>query len=401
MRRTIHVLAALGVILWLGRAAASEADQAFERGEWPEAERLLAERDDDEAQLKLAKLELWRNRLDAAIQRAKPLTKHATHGPAAAAIVAEAYYRQNNFAAAAPWFERANQAARAELARLFAERTPYARDRDLAIEVDFVHTDPLAMVVATIAQQQVNLIVDTGGAELLLSPEIAKRAAVALAQTPVEGTFAGGKKAPVAYGRLPEMEMGGVRIADVPVNVLDTSKFSVAANGQPVHGVIGTVFLYQFLATIDYRQGRLRLAPRAQAMRLDGEPMWLVGDHFMVARGSVQDRAAGLYFLDTGAAGIGLALPDATLKEAGLVTDNAQSFTGQGGGGAVRVVPFVAKRVALGTDTAENIVGVSGAFPASLENAFGFRLYGLISHAYFRSGAATFDFDAMRVRMTR
>jgi tetratricopeptide (TPR) repeat protein len=401
MRILFGAVLAAGVTTALAGEVADKGDVAFQHGQWQQAEHLLSRRDDAAAQLSLAKLDLWRNRLDAARHRAKALARDAEHERAAAAILAEAYYRANDFQAAAPWFERADKKSRAELTRLFEGRTPYARDRNAAIELAFVHTDPLPLVQATIAKQPVNLIVDTGGAELLLSPELAKQAGVVMAPTQVEGTFAGGNKAPVAYGRLAEIELSGVRIADVPVNVLDTSKFAVAANGKPVHGVIGTVFLYQFLATIDYRQGVLRLLPRRASTDVAGEALWLVGDHYMVAQGSVQDRSPGMYFLDSGAAGIGLALSNATITEAGLSPDDAQAMTGQGGGGAVRVVPFVAKSVSLGADRAENIVGVSGAFPPTLEHAFGFRLHGIVSHAYFRSGAVTFDFDAMRVRIAR
>ncbi|HEY6768564.1 MAG TPA: hypothetical protein VI386_27715, partial [Candidatus Sulfotelmatobacter sp.] len=51
----------------------------------------------------------------------------------------------------------------------------------------------------------------------------------------------------------------------------------------------------------------------------------------------------------------------------------------------------------LGDARGEKIKGMTGIFPPSLENAFGFRIAGLISHQFFRPYAVTFDFTAMRL----
>ena len=47
----------------------------------------------------------------------------------------------------------------------------------------------------------------------------------------------------------------------------------------------------------------------------------------------------------------------------------------------------------------EGLPGVAGAFPPSLEHSEGFRIAGLISHAFFRPYAVTFDFDRMRLEI--
>lgn len=380
------------------------ADDAFARGDLQAAETAYRVTKGNHTMLRLAQLALWSNRLDEARHLAERVLKATPDDKAAAGILAEAHYRANRFAEASHWFRRAEREAKAELTALFAGRTPYAREHEAVIELPFVHTDPLPMVNARIGDETVNLIIDTGGAELLLSPEVAQRAGAEMAATVAQGTFAGGKRAPVAFGRLPGITLGSVEIADVPINVLDTAKFAVAGNGKPVHGVIGAILLYQFRPTFDYRNGKLVLNPRGSNGRgrdSDGTPFWLLGDHYMVARGNVEKAPEGLYFIDTGAAGLGLALTPKTLEEAGIQIDAAQTTTGVGGGGTISIVPFLAKRATLGTDMAENILGVAGAFPSSLEHGFGVRLHGLVSHAYFRQATLEIDFDSMRLRILR
>jgi len=50
--------------------------------------------------------------------------------------------------------------------------------------------------------------------------------------------------------------------------------------------------------------------------------------------------------------------------------------------------------------TTSQVEGFSGAFAPVLENLFGFRIGGIISHSFFRSYTTTFDFTSMRLVMT-
>ncbi len=47
-----------------------------------------------------------------------------------------------------------------------------------------------------------------------------------------------------------------------------------------------------------------------------------------------------------------------------------------------------------------NVSSFFGGFPAESEYARGFRIGGIISHAFFRPYALTFDFDHMRLLLT-
>src|SRR6202021_2697648 len=108
------------------------------------------------------------------------------------------------------------------------------------------------------------------------------------------------------------------------------------------NGCIGTNVLYQFLSTIDYRNGELILrkknaanlkrfdatgsppSPPGVSRRSDGRntqpknppgaagtavtngivvPMWMAGDHFMVGGGRDHTHPMSLFFVDSGLAG--------------------------------------------------------------------------------------------------
>ena len=106
-----------------------------------------------------------------------------------------------------------------------------------------------------------------------------------------------------------------------------------------------------------------------------------------------------LFFVDTGLAGAGFTCPPSTVKAVGLELRQDQAGKGQGGGGEMAFVPFVVDELSLGEVRRQRVDGVAGPFPPQLEWDLGFHLGGLISHQFFRSGALTLDFAAMRLRV--
>lgn len=121
----------------------------------------------------------------------------------------------------------------------------------------------------------------------------------------------------------------------------------------------------------------------------------------MVAWGRVNKSNPVLLYADTGAAGVGFTGPRSILDEAGIKLSGGQKTEGVGGGGTVKIAPFVVEELSLGEAKERNIIGVFGAFPASLEHRDGFRIAGLISHQFFRPFALTIDFTGMRFFLKR
>ena len=268
--------------------------------------------------------------------------------------------------------------------------------------IPFEATDPLPVVKVRVGGKDVYFLIDTGGPDLVLDKDFAAELSLPL-QTGGQGTFAGGMMAGFARAQLPVFEIGAVKVGNVPVSVLPTRGLAPTP-GLRIDGIIGTGFMMHFLSTIDYRGGALVLKPRGDSPAFEANAatdgstvvtMWLVGDHFLFARGHVGKAPEGLFNIDTGLAGGGVQATRATMDAAGIVPDASNATTGRGGGGMVRTIPFTAD-ASLGPLTVKNVPGVYtpdgdqfGIFP--------FTVAGTLSHSFFRQTALTFDFVAMKI----
>ncbi len=191
----------------------------------------------------------------------------------------------------------------------------------------------------------------------------------------------------------------------MPIHILPTRRFAVAAGGKQIDAVIGTVLLKQFQFTIDYRGQALLLSKRGEAPASPADsaieiPFYLSGDHYMVARGRVNDSPPLMFFIDTGMAGQSFTCPKSTLDAAGIVPSGPK-LQGIGGGGKIDIQPFTTKSLSLGDAKVTDASGLIGPFPEPLELSQGFRIGGLISHAFFRDYTVQFDFDSMKLRLSQ
>lgn len=394
------------------------AESSFNRGDFAEAERLCKEllqrdRHDFQAVALAGQIALISNRLNEAQKQLSFALTLKPEDKTARQLLAEVFYRRDEFQRAAQLQRELGNNARAALLESFKGQKPYQReDQQTTAHLKFVQTDPLPLVSVRVNRsEEVYFLIDTGGAEVVLDTEFAKRLGVVRFGEEA-GVFAGGKRSAYQLGRVDSMTLGEITIKNVPVQVLDTRRFDAVAGGRHVEGIIGTVLLYHFLSTLDYVRGELTLRPQtktswrefiasAQAEKQIEVPFWMAGDHFMAAWGRVNQRAPMLLLVDTGLAGMGFTGPDSTLKEAGIKLPEGATLEGVGGGGRTRATPMTVDDISLGAAREKNIAGVAGVFPPSLEISFGFRLGGLLSHSFFRPYALTIDFTGMRFYLRR
>jgi len=392
----------------------SAADKLFSAAQFAEArERYLAVANADasnfRASLRLGEIALLGNRLDDA---QRWLVQASTLDPSsseAMRLLAEAHYRSLAFDKSARCLRRVGSQVVASKLEYFASRPPYQVDGPQEIHVKFISTDPLPLLAVRVNRSaEVNFFIDTGASEIVVDPEFASEIGAMKFGT-TEGTFAGDKKADVIQGAVDSIAIGEWQVRNVPIHLLATRRFSGILRGKRVDGIIGTRFLYQFISTIDYPNGELVLRQAKSSdlsnfrSQLDSSsiavPFWLAGDHFIVAPGAVNGNPL-ILFVDTGLAGMGFTAPVSTLQAAAIDIPQGQAMEGLGGGGRVSAIPFIVHELALGGATAGNVQGLAGVFPASLENKFGFRIGGLISHAFFRPYSLTIDFARMRLYLT-
>jgi len=267
-----------------------------------------------------------------------------------------------------------------------------------AVDVPFVATDPLPVVKVTISGIDHLFLIDTGAPDIILDSDFAKELGLKPGGTQT-GTFAGGAQAAFEHVVLPAMDLGGTHAEQLPATVLPTRGMS---KDRVIDGIIGTVFLMHFLPTLNYAEGLLTLRPRSASAAFEasvGEgqavPIWLVGDHFIFARGHIGDGPEALYNIDTGLEGTGIQANRPTLNDAHIAIDETAVQTGMGGGGTVRFIPFKASAT-IGAVTVEDLNGVYTP-DGDQYSLFQFAVAGTISHQFFREKTLTFDFDAMKM----
>lgn len=303
---------------------------------------------------------------------------------------------------------------RAQQLALFDTDAPYRIEGAAATTVPFVVTDPLPVVkVAINGAAPTNFFIDTGGEGVILDSAFAKQVGAAIVgEVPQE--YAGGKKGLTGYGKVDAVQLGDVTVRNVPVSCIDLqpTASSVFA-GREIKGVIGTGFLMQFLATLDYPGQQLVLRPSSGTARDVDQSlgvtsrdsvfrMWLVETHLIFSEGSVNQLEPGMMLIDTGLADAGFLASRDIFTEAGVTMDWRKAFMGAGGGGMAKGLNVTVPEVTLGRgDNAirkRELRGVVMEDDMSLfKDVLGFKVRGLISHLFFREHAVTFDFRNMRL----
>lgn len=392
------------------------ADSLFKAGKFAKAEKIYVKilNEDPEnhrAVARLGYIALLANRLDDAKKWLTEAIKLKPEEKALKSLLAEVFYRRDEFQKAAPLLRAVGREAMARKLASFKDVSPYKIEGTADVtNLKFVMTDPLPVVQVRVNNSQlVNVLIDTGGAELIVDNEFAKEVG-AVQFGSFMGTFGGGKKAAVHQGKVDSVMLGDLTIKNVPVAILPTRLFSSIFGGTRTDGIIGTVLLYHFIATLDYPGGQLILRHRTKQNLKNVEkeakeqgaivvPFWMAGDHYMHAWGTVNKSEPMLFFVDTGLAGGGFTCPESTVRKAGIKLQEDKAREGLGGGGKFRSIPFVVDELTLGDAKEHNI---RGSYTGQRKkSAFGFNVGGLVSHTFFRPYALTFDFDGMRYFLKR
>ena len=382
----------------------NQSDALFREGRFAEADEsytkvLRAESQNLKALIQRGYIALLSNRLDEAGALLSRAIELVPANPIPKALLAEAFYRQDDFERAAKLFGELGRKAMQRKLESFHGQRPYKLEGGKATHLKFVRTDPLPVVKIRVnGSEPVNFLIDIGGAELIVDSQFAEEIGIEeFGYEPVT------EELQLGHGRVERLELSDFVVRNVPVHILDIRQFSETVfGGLRVDGVIGTVFLYHFLATLDYPRGELILRPHTEEARPQGAivvPFWMAGDHFIVAWGTVSKSRPMLFLVDTGLAGKAFMAPESTLKEVGIVPDESKATEGVTIYGKVKEIPFAIDELTLGEARECELEGVMGSF--RVENKFGFPIKGLISHQFFRNYALTLDFKGMRLFLVR
>ena len=300
-----------------------------------------------------------------------------------------------------------------ELMKTF-EQNPYRMEWDNEKRISvvpFLMTDPIPIMILEFDGVPVHVIFDTGADTFILDNEIAADLGVEWVSKAM-GSFGGGKRSEIGFGKVDSVKLGDVTLKDVPVTILPTKRFSAAfGDGKyTLGGFIGTAALKQFLSTLDYKNSQLILREKTEenAKRLREKmkdrivaevPFVLKHTHVMMARGSLNGKTGLTYFVDSGLASSAcFSAPIQTLEYVGIpIPETKVNENGVGGGGGKWASgTFPIKSIGLGPLTQSNVTGEYGAMTPATYWSPGFIQDGLISHRFLRQYSSwTLDFDSM------
>jgi hypothetical protein len=405
------------------KQATAHADPAtlMRAGHFAEAERIYLHAIAQDphnftALAQLAQIALLANRLDDAD---KWLVKAHAANPGNAGVKimqAEVLYRRNQFPAAAAALDGVNpndpalkpySTLNVKKLAAFQGLTPYeVSGAGEVTHVKFVTTVALPVINVRInGGREVSMFIDTGGSELLLDSDFAKEIGVQTLGS-VDGTFSGGQQAPVGNGKIDSLTLGDWTVKNVPVAMIPLRPLSQPLGVKELDGCVGTNVLYQFLATMDYPAGQLTLRRKtpetekafhlALAKTAASLPMWLQGDHFMVAWGRIDKMPPALFFVDSGLEGAGIKLSMDAIHAAGLKLDESKASKGEGGAGSFTTTPFNVPHFAMSAISATDLSGVYDG-PLLWSEGWPFTTPGMVGDYFLKPYRVTYDFPAMRI----
>jgi predicted aspartyl protease/Tfp pilus assembly protein PilF len=114
-------------------------------------------------------------------------------------------------------------------------------------------------------REPLRFVLDTGSGMSVISEETAKRLGLRpVARGGLARAVGGGGKFEIVYGFLPALEIGEVRVENVPVYI---RKFF--DDKSPVDGYLGLSMISKFIAAVDYGERTFTLVRQRQAVSLD------------------------------------------------------------------------------------------------------------------------------------
>jgi predicted aspartyl protease len=242
-------------------------------------------------------------------------------------------------------------------------------------------------------------ILDTGAGTSLVSPELAKQLQLTVLGSK-EGQTAGGKVS-VSLAKIHSLSVGEAKLIDVDVGIVDLSQIGETVKAK-IYGDLGYNFLKHFRIIINYREREIRLEnpkrmdyfrvpARTQIpMRLanPAKPLILVDAH-------ANGRGPFQFAIDTGTSTTVIAPQLA--QEVGLASRPVGA--GRTGGGQIAVTGGTLDTFMIGGLKVDKMAVVVADFFATLSNAVGAKLDGIVGYNFLRNYNVMIDYPNETLRL--
>jgi len=309
-----------------------------------------------------------------------------------------AHIRLRRWTEAATLAESLGMSGRAEMLSRMAEGDTGTVSGNAEVRIPFMRLLPVPLVRVKLNGQSVLMAIDLGAGDLLVDDFLGRQAKVRLltSQTPVPW---GGTQVTVRNAVVQLLDLGGMRIENLPAGVLALRKWGLMMNpdGERVAGVIGLNLLRRFATVIDYHAGRLELRPLGSAPAVPPGarrvPFELWGESEMMVYGSIGGGRRMAMWVATGVPGCGIGAPSEVFEELGIKA-GVLSRVMKGAGGPLQGSPWVQASVpgvVVGPVAHGRMEGASGAMDSGEMWRHGVRRDAVLAGDFFRGFRLTID----------
>lgn len=350
---------------------------------------------DPTAAAALGKLALFQDRL----AEAESLLALGGDDPAVLADLYAARLRRGDWAGAAPLAEVSGQAGRAaQFEALAAAPTYVIEGEPHEVVLLWNRPHPVPLVRVKLEGQSVLMALDTGASDLIVDRSAARRLNIPLLAGEWPTFWMGGRVA-VRGATVRRLEIGGVRIENVPAGMMDLGRWSLLVNpqGERVAGIIGLGVFRRFTTTLDYQKNRLILRPLDAAWTpapgAARVPFEIWGENELTVWGTIGGGRKMAMVVQTGVPGCGIAAPSEVFEELGLKPGGVAKMV-KSVGALLTGSPWTeitAPSVSVGPVLKNRITGWSGAMESAELWRHGVRRDAILSSDFFRGRSVTFD----------
>lgn len=271
--------------------------------------------------------------------------------------------------------------------------------RQTTIKVELLRDRPILTIGVNGKEDKLRFVLDTGSGISVISDETAQRLKIKpVSKGGLARAVGGNGKFEIVYGFLKTVELGDVRVRNVPVYI---RKFH--DESEKVDGYIGLSLISKFLTTMDYGNSTFILTKKDKNSLQNFEkeaialPLRLTSSGFLSGEVNLPGIEAPLNFIvDTGAS---ISVISADLAN----TDQMSQFSIKekmrvvGAAGITENVnSYMIPKVSFGTHTREGIKAIALDLDI-INEASGFEQAGILGGNFLKNYRLTFDFQNSKV----
>lgn len=372
-----------------------EARAAFQRS-------LTVDARDRTALAGLGKLALFGDRVsEAESLLSAAVGSEAAAEPGALADLYAARLRLGQYTRAAELAPRLNDEGRVPMLERLGTSPPYRiTNGHEEAKAPWAKGYPVPLLRVKLNGQSVLMAIDTGTRDLLVDQTFARTCNVQTLPSKSLVSWDGTQIA-VQNAMVQRLELGGLKIEDLPAGVVGLRKWMLQVNPQsePVAGVIGLGLLRRFTPTLDYRAQALELrrpgrafpaGPSAQRV-----PFEIWGESDLTVYGSLNSGRRMAMVVQTGVPGCGVAAPASVFDEVGIKPGRIARAI-KGAGSVLQGRPWTSVKVSsvtVGPLVRDKVPGWSGALDEIELWRHGVRRDAILSHDFFAGQRVTIDWE--------